>query len=854
MLATPPIGAQTAAGDSTWRDHNAAARAAYERKDYATYRAQLLQLASALSGHSLVLYKLAASEALLGNDTAAIRRLRVYAATGLTAQVASDTDFISLRGRADFDSVVAQLTRNARPITTSELAFTLPDPRILPEDMTYDAAGRAFYVSSMLERKIVRIEASGATRDFVTSGRDGVWSILGLAVDKHRRLLWATTSTLERTRGFAPADSGRGALLAYDLANGRLVHRYDLPASSGHHELGEVAVSDSGDVYVSDGRVGVLYVLRSDASALEPLLADGALVSPQGIVVRPDGRLFVADYVRGVAIVEPMMRTVSWLPHPHEVPLNGIDGLALRGHTLVAIQNGTTPPRVLRLELDDDMGRVMRSEVLEANSAGSSEPTHGVFVGDDFYFIANSGFGRLADDGRVKSGVALERGMIRRARIQSEAGDAPAAPTGLAQPAGAFFALSVKDVNRMAGWYRSRLGFGTVKEGTVVLDSVRVRYALLEGEGTVVEMIERSDARPLSALAPRGLEAHQVHGFFKAGLHVRDVEALRDTLRARGVDFVYQLARAKDFPLRSFTVRDPEGNLLQFFGSELPSTVTACPPPVIPQSSAVSLTSGVVFSIRGADTLRLDIARPARVSSRVPVVLLVHGGGWSGGDRSSRLGEQMRRLAGMGYGAVSVDYRLVSSGRNVFPAAAQDVVCAARWVRAHGGEHGLDGARIVVVGESSGGELAGLLGTAAERADLNATCESEPPAAVRGVIAMYGALDLRVPLGPDSAVGRLVASYLGGEPAALPDIARRASPAALVHSGMPPFLLIHGADDASVSPSQSRSMRDALRGAGVPVTYLEVPGQVHGFPMLSDDPALRTSTCTVAAFLDRVLR
>ena len=113
---------------------------------------------------------------------------------------------------------------------------------------------------------------------------------------------------------------------------------------------------------------------------------------------------------------------------------------------------------------------------------------------------------------------------------------------------------------------------------------------------------------------------------------------------------------------------------------------------------------------------------------------------------------------------------------------------------------------------------------------------------------------MRVPLGPDSAVGRLVASYLGGEPAALPDIARRASPAALVHSGMPPFLLIHGADDASVSPSQSRSMRDALRGAGVPVTYLEVPGQVHGFPMLSDDPALRTSTCTVAAFLDRVLR
>ena len=119
---------------------------------------------------------------------------------------------------------------------------------------------------------------------------------------------------------------------------------------------------------------------------------------------------------------------------------------------------------------------------------------------------------------------------------------------------------------------------------------------------------------------------------------------------------------------------------------------------------------------------------------------------------------------------------------------------------------------------------------------------------------MYGALDLRQSLGPDPAVGRLVAAYLGGEPAALPDVARRASPAALVHTGAPPFLLIHGADDASVSPAQSRAMRDALRAAGVPTTYLEVPGQAHGFPMLSDDPALRTSTCTVAAFLDRELR
>jgi len=566
MLAARSSAAQTARGDATWRDHNAAARAAYERNDYATYRAQLLQLAASLSGHSLVLYKLAAAEALLGNGDEAIRRLRVYATTGLTAQAASDTDFISLRGRADFASVVAQLGRNARPVATSVLAFTLPDPRLLPEDVTYDATERTFYVSSMLQRKIVRIDATGAVHDFVGSGRDGIWSVLGVVVDSRRRLLWATTSTLERTRGFAAADSGRGALLAYELATGRLSRRYDLPASSGHHELGEVAVAESGDVYVSDGRVGVLYVLRHDATALEPLLADGALVSPQGIAVRPDGRLFVADYVRGIAIVDPAARTVSWLSHPHEAPLNGIDGIALHGRTLLAIQNGTTPPRVVRLELDDEMSRVTRSEVQEANTVGSSEPTHGVVVGDDFYFIANSGFDRIAADGSVKPGVTLERAMIRRVRLASDVGVAPATVTGLAQPAGAFFAVSVGDVDVMASWYRDQLGLHSVSQGALVRDSVRFRFALLEGDGTIVELIQRSDARPLSAFAPAAEGAYQVHGFFKTGLHVRDVDAMHDRLRARGVAIAYPLGPTKDIPLRSFAVRDPEGNLLQFFG------------------------------------------------------------------------------------------------------------------------------------------------------------------------------------------------------------------------------------------------------------------------------------------------
>jgi hypothetical protein len=61
-------------------------------------------------------------------------------------------------------------------------------------------------------------------------------------------------------------------------------------------------------------------------------------------------------------------------------------------------------------------------------------------------------------------------------------------------------------------------------------------------------------------------DADQVHGLFKVGIHVRDVDALHARLRSRGVPIAFVLDRTKDFALRSFAVRDAEGNLLQFFG------------------------------------------------------------------------------------------------------------------------------------------------------------------------------------------------------------------------------------------------------------------------------------------------
>jgi hypothetical protein len=128
----------------------------------------------------------------------------------------------------------------------------------------------------------------------------------------------------------------------------------------------------------------------------------------------------VPDYSRGIGIVDLASRQVKLLEHPKELSLDGIDGMYLSGRTLIAIQNGTAPERLIRMTLDAALTRVLEWETIEANWTGLGDPTHGVVVRDQFYFIANSGWDRMADDGSLKPGATFEPATIRQMRLDAK--------------------------------------------------------------------------------------------------------------------------------------------------------------------------------------------------------------------------------------------------------------------------------------------------------------------------------------------------------------------------------------------------------------------------------------------------
>lgn len=127
-----------------------------------------------------------------------------------------------------------------------------------------------------------------------------------------------------------------------------------------------------------------------------------------------------------------------------------------------------------------------------------------------------------------------------------------------------FIALSVADLERQQRWYRDTLGFVVMAQGTMPNNGIR--FVLLRDGAALIELLQVPGARARTAIAPDLGDAVQLHGFFKSGMVVADVAGLHRRLQARGVDFAFPLVRPANSPYRVFGVRDPEGNLLQFFG------------------------------------------------------------------------------------------------------------------------------------------------------------------------------------------------------------------------------------------------------------------------------------------------
>lgn len=220
---------------------------------------------------------------------------------------------------------------------------------------------------------------------------------------------------------------------------------------------------------------------------------------------------------------------------------------------------------------------------------------------------------------------------------------------------------------------------------------------------------------------------------------------------------------------------------------------------------------------------------PGEAGAPRPALVVVHGGGWRGGDKQR--GQWARipaQYASDGYVAISVNYRL--TGEAPWPAQIEDVKAAVRWLRAHADKHAVDVNRIGAYGNSAGAHLVSLLGLVKQSDGLEGSGPyQEQSSLVQAVCASATPTDFLNWREPGVVPERLGRTFLAGPSDTLRDRARQASPITYARGDAPPFLLIHGTADQTVPISQSDRFAKALRAAGAEqVRYMIFDNETHG--------------------------
>lgn len=381
--------------------------AAVRAGDPALARTRLSEASALMPAHPGVLLGLARLTAPQ-DPAATVALIDRYARFGFFLDIAADKALGPLAARPDFAPVAERLAANRQPIGTLKPVATLAGAP-LAEGVAYDPKRKRLLVSQVHGRRIVALAADRTATDF-TPPSDDLWSVFGIIADPSRRTLWALTSATDQTKDLKPEAKGATALLRIDLDTGKVLARHAPPTDGAKRQLGDLTVGPDGAVYASNSLGGEVWRLKPGATALDLLVRSEEMGSAQGLALSPDGKaLLVADYPSGLHRIDLASHEVTAVETPADLSLIGTDGVLVDGKSLIVIQNGVSPQRVLRLWPSADSRRIERAEALATNLPDLDEPTGGVMRGRDLVFVARSQWSDFGDDGKPRDGLAPAR-------------------------------------------------------------------------------------------------------------------------------------------------------------------------------------------------------------------------------------------------------------------------------------------------------------------------------------------------------------------------------------------------------------------------------------------------------------
>ncbi len=345
--------------------------------------------------------------ALTGNLNAAFDMMLTMQQQGLAVDWDSIEEVEPMRGTRLYDHLRDLMDQAGQPFGDIEHWSTLDEGVVMPEALARQ--DERMFLGTVADGHILVSDNDGESWTTFASPETvpELQGVFDLVVDATGDYLWVATGRVSQFQGEAREDGVQSSLLRLSLESGELDAEFPLSSGSGRNLIGSLAVSADGTVFAADTMAPMIYRMDDEEEGLRPYFGHQNFTSLRGMALGGDDRLlYIADYELGIFVIDAKGAEQAWkLARPDTLNEGGIDGLFFWDGHLVAIQNGISPQRVVRLELGSDGLGVVAVAPIAAAHPEFDTPTFGVMDGQHLYFLAGSHWHHVDAEGNPRGAL-----------------------------------------------------------------------------------------------------------------------------------------------------------------------------------------------------------------------------------------------------------------------------------------------------------------------------------------------------------------------------------------------------------------------------------------------------------------
>ena len=375
---------------SDFREEYQKAITAYESGDYHTFMKGLETSNSLRPNHRVILYNLAVAYVMNDMHEEALSILEYRASFYAVPDFDEDEDFKPIRNRKEYKGLIENIEKRNKTISSSTLLFELEEKGFHTEGIAVHPKSETIFISDVRCGLINTISIDGTEKEnFMDLKKEGFWGAFGMKIDPiDSNILWVTTSVLPQFCEYNEEIDGSAAVLKIDITKKEILQSY---TTEGDHIFGDLTISESGDVFITDSNEPVIYILKKGSKNIESYLSSEKFFNLQGLDLGKNGYLYVSDYIRGILKIDLSDRSVQQLLESNNQLLRGTDGMYFANNSLILLQNGTSPVKVSRISIDKNGNAIPNTlEIIDSNAPFLNEPTLGAVFNNKLYFVANS--------------------------------------------------------------------------------------------------------------------------------------------------------------------------------------------------------------------------------------------------------------------------------------------------------------------------------------------------------------------------------------------------------------------------------------------------------------------------------